>query len=74
MSPRRIPAPRRSDLAKVRRRYRVDAALMGHDDTELLIAAKDYWHAQAKRLRPAQRRAAALALIQLAERLTEDAA
>lgn len=68
----RQPRVRRADLKKIRQRYRVDQALMTGSDEHLVIAAKDYWHAQVKRLRPAERLTAAAALIQAAENLTEE--
>lgn len=68
----RQPRVRREDLKKVRQRYRIDHALTTGNHEHLVIAAKDYWHAQVKRLRPAERLAAAAALIQAAEDLTEE--
>jgi hypothetical protein len=64
--------PTRRNLRAVRRRYRVDAALMTGDTAALHAAAVDYFRARTKKLTGDAQRHAALALIALADEHAHD--
>lgn len=67
-----IRKPSRRSLARVRRRHRIDDALMRGDVEMLVWAARDYWMARMKKLSGEDRRKAALALVALADRVSGD--